>query len=139
MNENLVKFKPLIFNGVYTISHDGQHRTFKVKTQAADARFAANERIIRLLTGSDNENDYEGFGFVHPNCIIVWNKKRLVDKKWQAYADLLFAMITQGEKSIYYLKGYRLHISLTCLVCNRLLSTPESIELGIGPKCAERY
>src|SRR5688572_23093574 len=41
----------------------GQHRTFKVSTVRGDGGLAG-KRIIALLTGSDNENDYTGFGFV---------------------------------------------------------------------------
>jgi hypothetical protein len=48
--------QPTVFNGTYTItSPTGEHRTFRIKTQKDDARFAPGKRTIALLTGSDND------------------------------------------------------------------------------------
>jgi hypothetical protein len=47
-----------LFNGRYTIQskQTGEHRTFWVKTQAADAKFAPGRRVVSLLTGSQNDD-----------------------------------------------------------------------------------
>lgn len=39
-----------LFNGFYTIRNrqTGEHRTFRIATQAEDARFAPGERIVSL-------------------------------------------------------------------------------------------
>ena len=65
---------PATFNGIYTVTNKetGEHRTFAVRTQKEDAKFAPGERIVALLTGPNNEDDYTGFGFVTPAGIIVW-------------------------------------------------------------------
>lgn len=61
-----------MFNGFYTItSPTGEHRTFQVKTQSEDAPFAAGKRIVMMLTGEDNEEDYTGFGFVTAHGVQV--------------------------------------------------------------------
>jgi hypothetical protein len=47
-------------------------------------------------------------------------------------------MATQPNENKYLEKGYRLLISRCCYRCNRLLTHPKSIEIGIGPVCAEK-
>lgn len=58
------KYSIKTHNGKLTFhnSRTGEHRTFQVKTQDADAKFAPGERIVSLLVGNDNQNDYRGFG-----------------------------------------------------------------------------
>jgi hypothetical protein len=43
-----------------------------------------------------------------------------------------------GARLERILPGYRLLVEGTCVRCNRRLTTPESIESGIGPVCAGR-
>ncbi len=131
-----------IFNGKYTVQNreTGEHRTFSIKTQKEDARFAPGKRIIALLTGSNNETDYQSFGFVDDEGVTVWNKKRGTDGKrssWEAYADLVWSLALDAGFSPYAPK-YSLLIEGKCIVCNRTLTEPVSIETGIGPKCAGR-
>ena len=49
------------------------------------------------------------------------------------YADLLVSL-AKGEE----IDGHELLVSRHCLRCNRVLTTPESIESGVGPECAKR-
>jgi hypothetical protein len=130
-----------MMNGTYTIENreTHEHRTFRVRTQPDDAKFAPGSRIVSLLTGADNESDYTGFGFVLPNKVVVWRKKRssvagqLSD--FEIYASMLWVLASNGDASRWSRK-YCLHLSSTCIRCNRKLTTPESIIAGIGPECA---
>lgn len=129
-------------NGKFTLRNreTGEHRTFSVKTQAADARFAPGERVVALLTGSDNENDYTGFGFMKDDGIVVWKSKRQADGSKGAYdwyAEMLFTLVVDGGFSPFAEK-YELMEETVCRVCNRTLTTPESIQSGIGPICASK-
>lgn len=133
----------LKYNGTYTVtSFTGEHRTFMIKTQPDDARFAPASRIISMLVGSDNENDYKGFGFVYDNEIYVWPKKRAAKHQeptfWEKSADMVWSLVTKGDASPYYRKGCRLMVEERCRRCNRKLTNPVSIEAGIGPECAQR-
>lgn len=132
-----------VFNGKYTVRNraSGEHRTFRVRTQPADASFAPGERIVALLTGSDNENDYTGFGFVNEDGVAVWRSKRAKpgEKRshFEIFAELLFSLAVDGAFSPYA-ESYELLMSGTCAVCNRALTEPESITTGIGPVCREK-
>ncbi len=133
---------PALFNGKYTIdSPKGGHRTLRVSTQKANAKFAAGRRIIALLEGSDNCTDYKGFAFLDDTYVSIWRKKcGTVGKPsaFEIYAAMLTDMNTKGEASRYHGMGYRLLLEKTCIRCNRVLTHPESIRAGIGPVCATK-
>lgn len=135
-----------LFNGTYTITNEaGVHKTFTVKTQKDSARFAAGKRIVALLTGSDNETSYTGFGFAHDDGrISVWNKKRTPAFNYFAFLLPKAAQALVGSEGVevegeFEAKGrtYRVQLSKRCLRCNRKLTTPESIERGYGAECAK--
>lgn len=131
-----------LFNGTYTVVNreSGEHRTFRVETQAADAKFAAGKRIVSLLTGPNNGSDYTGFGFVDDDGIHVWAKRREKPEgkrwsPWEVYAIMLWDLAAEGGTR-HYESQYAVRLAGTCLRCNRTLTTPDSIERGIGPICA---
>jgi hypothetical protein len=126
----------VIHNGTYTIaSPKGGWRTFKISTQKADAKFAPNERIISLLTGADNTRDYTGFGFVKPDGqILIWRSKQT--EAFQTLAKMMMQFLRQGDDCQLSRMGYEIKVSRCCRRCNRKLTTPESIDAGIGPECA---
>jgi hypothetical protein len=126
-------FTTATHNGKLTISNPatGEHRTFRIKTQKDDARFAPGSRIVGLLIGQDNENDFQQFGFVNTDgSVIVWNKYR------GTQFEKLAKMLSNLEESC---QRWNLNAawSVKCRRCNRELTTPDSIESGIGPTCSE--
>lgn len=130
---DLGRTAPAIHNGYLTITNPvtGNHRTFRIRTQPADARFAPGERVVGLLTGPDNTEDYQGFGFVQPDgSIRVWRSKRGdgAPSEWERFADLIARRVEYEGRLVY-------QESRRCLRCNRELTDPTSIELGIGPVC----
>lgn len=117
-------------NGVITVENTlrGTHRTFRIRTQKKDASFAPGERILSMLTGPDNTSDYTQIGFVKGDRIILWKQYRT--EHYEALARvLLFPAHFEKLGCKYLHEG-------ACRVCNRPLTTPESIESGIGPICA---
>lgn len=131
---------PRIFNGKITIvNRQGEHRTFQIKTQKKDARFAPGKRIIALLSGPDNQHDFMSFGFVDDNGVHVWQKHRTKSFLW--FAELINVLVGKLPSTCKaeLFEGYEVMISKRCLRCNRELTTPESIESGIGPVCAGGY
>ncbi len=125
-------FSVFTHNGSITMRNpatDG-HRTFRIHTQPDDARFAPGERIVSLLVGPDNTTDYNGFGFVKKDRIVLWRRFR-DSSDFTKYADMLQRPNHyQEEHGIEYLYEGK------CRRCNRTLTVPESIESGIGPVCA---
>jgi len=120
-------------NGKITVTNPaGDHRTFQIKTQKADAKFAPGERIVGLLIGQDNQNDFQSFGFVKDDGrVVVWSKYR--GTQFERLAKMLTNAESEAERF-----GLEFLWSATCRRCNRELTTPESIKSGIGPTCAEK-
>ena len=124
-------------NGTITMENPetGNHRTIRIKTQKADSPFCPGQRVASLLNGSNNERDYTPFAFVKPSGrVIVW--KRLRGDGSPSQYEKLAAMIADPAR--FEARGIRFLFSTMCRVCNRKLTTPESIRSGIGPVCAGR-
>ena len=128
-----------LFNGRYTVSSaaTGEHRTFWVRTQPADAEFAPGKRVLALLTGTQNDDldHYTGFAFVDDGGIHVWRSKADRSPLWGQYAEMLWTLALDGAFSPWVERGYRIHQEGHCIRCNRILTTPSSIAAGIGPIC----
>lgn len=124
----------LTHNGTFTIhsARTGDHRTFRVKTQPADARFAPGKRVVSLLVGPDNTNDYQQFAFVDETGEVVpWSRYRGTDYERHCHVlQDLQRHIADGAVTVF--------VSCRCRVCNRTLTTPESVRSGIGPICDGR-
>lgn len=124
-------------NGEITMHNPetGNHRTIRIRTQPQDATFAPGQRIAYLLNGHDNERDYLPFAFVKDTGkVIVWRRYRGQDTPSQY--ERLALMIADPAR--YEAKGVQYLFSSTCRRCNRTLTTPQSIENGIGPVCEGR-
>jgi hypothetical protein len=117
-------------NGTWTVVSlkTGDHRTFKISTWTKKEN---TPRVVSLLVGSDNESDYQSFGFVNLNGIYVWKKYR--GTKFEQYARMLEKLPQHIENQLV-----DVHHEGRCRMCNRKLTTPESIENGIGPVCMEK-
>lgn len=123
-------------NGFLTIqSPTGQHRTVRIRTQSASANFAPGQRIVGLLTGPDNEHDYQDFGFVG-----VLPCGQAVVRLWQRCRTEFFEKLSLilMYPDHYAGLGVKYLFEGRCRVCNHTLTTPESLARGIGAKCAAR-
>ncbi len=116
----------------------GDHRTFRISTVQKGP--LEGKRVVSLLTGQSNEDDFTGFGFVvtgsfmgEPTAtIMVWRRfqgERGEKSMMERYADMLSRPDHFAAKGVEYL------VSLRCRKCGRLLSVPESIADGLGPIC----
>lgn len=122
--------QPWLPNGVYTLVFPcGTHKTIRVHTQIGGPM--AGKRILSLLIGPVNTDDFEAFGELTPAGLWIW--KRWKGKKPDEYAHLLWVLM-KGEK----IEGHDVMLSKKCLRCNRPLTTPESLARGIGPECEKR-
>ena len=120
-------------NGIITVenTNKGTHRTFRVRTQKDDANFAPGSRVLSLLVGADNTNDYQGIGFVKEDGrVILWRRYRT------EYMEALVRVLQRPD--VFVKKGCEYHYEEKCRKCNRTLTTPESIKSGIGPVCGGR-
>jgi hypothetical protein len=115
-----------------TSNRTGEHRTFRIWTQKEDSKFMPGRRLVGLLVGSDNENDYQAFGVLSESgdAIYLW-------KKYQGsqFYEWVSAALVAPER---FADRVEFSFDGRCRVCNRLLTDPVSVDSGIGPKCAER-
>jgi hypothetical protein len=129
-----------LFNGRYTIEskQTGEHRTFWVRTQEADAEFAPGRRLVSLLTGSQNDDPdcYTSFGFAEESGIRVFPSKQANSPRWTQFADLLWTLALDGAFSPWADRGFTIMDEKRCVRCNRVLTEPNSLRTGIGPVCA---
>lgn len=120
-------------DGTYTVILPNQdYRTLKIQTQAQDSSFMPGKRVMSYLNGPDNWRNYQGFGFVtEDGQFRVW-------KKHESATTLITCaniLLSGPEAMVDGLKAYG-KASGSCGLCGKKLTTPESLELGIGPICA---
>lgn len=163
---------PVLHNGTYTVEHP-KHGHFTVKVHTAAGGDLAGRRIISLLTGPDNAQDYSGVAFWNEDGqdadgkpwphAKIWSKRRgpdsrlpldgyhyqykggwsVFEQKVAIFLDLALRKLAQEDKgerahSHFAGNGYTILRESRCCRCNRKLTHPESIRLGIGPECASR-
>jgi len=129
-----------VFDGTYTIENrkTGQHRTFKIALCRNENSGNAGKRIVGLLSGPDNHQDYTAFGRVEDDRIHVWDHRRRGGgpHDFETYARMLWSLATGDVHAVTWRdKGATLHVAGRCLMCGRKLTVPQSILLGIGPVC----
>ena len=113
----------------------GARKTFEVERNPESANSPLY--FVRLLTGSDNTTDYRYLAMLmdFPDGLRV---KRNTDG-WGLEACVAFEWLIRQvdvvngrdlDQCEFWHEG-------RCCRCGRALTTPESIRLGIGPKCME--
>ncbi len=96
-----------------------------MKVQADDADFLPGRTLVEVLNGPDNTYNYDTLGS------FVDGKLRLFKKHAQggSWFEALQIFLANPEAVLE---------AKNCIICNRVLTTPESIAAGIGPDCAKR-
>lgn len=122
-------------NARFTVSSpSGERYTFRISMKEADTQRPAIW-FVSLLTGSDNESSYTYIGILN----ALTGEVRLTAKS--RYTD-----DTKPVKVIRWAlglvwrdmnppDGYAVRHEGRCARCNRLLTTPDSVDRGIGPEC----
>lgn len=120
------------YNGELTVTSNktGEHRTYLIKT--IETKEGKSARMVGMLSGPDNRNDYVFFGFVNVSqegkaWVYVFKNKL---GKYIEHGKMLGnieSLLEQGKVEVAF--------SVKCRKCNRLLTDPTSIDLGIGPVC----
>jgi hypothetical protein len=120
-------------NAVFTVHNDkGQHYTFRVRRPKDDAPF-----FLNVLTDGNNEGDYTYAGILKENGDVVTTRKSRFTRDSQCVKVASWAVrrVMSGKGMP---EGYGIHHEGRCCRCGRTLTTPESVQLGIGPECAKK-
>lgn len=148
---------PNVHNGTYTVASKVRGH-FTVKLWTAQKGDLAGRRMLSILTGPDNETAFTGIAFWDDGkrLVTVWRRYRGPEssmpidgfhwqpKGWSAYeqklaiwADLAVRGATPERHGFWHGEGYTMELEGRCCRCNRKLTHPESIEMGLGPECAQ--
>ena len=126
--------------GTFTMlnTQSGNRYTFKVSIPK-DSESDNVPHFVAVLTGSDNTNDYQYLGqFRVQGNKLVWSHGRKSGINATAKSALSIAWFfdaLNADRLPSFLETYH---EGTCCRCGRKLTTPESIEAGIGPVCATK-
>ena len=125
----------MIFNGTITLVNRETDSYITLMIKTVQNGKLKGKRILSQLVGSDNVNSYKGFAFVNANDTIkVWHKAST--PKLEQVSEIVRSLMVDGEDSRFN-EAVEMKLSRKCMRCNRKLTTPESIEEGIGPICRE--
>ena len=122
-------------NGKFTVTNlkTGNHRTYQIKTVTGKDKPLYGKRIVSMLTGPDNGNDYKGFAFLR----VADNGKVYVNvwKKFQGGAFDGHAKLLENLETLLDQGTVDVQAATKCRICNLDLTDPDSIASGIGPIC----
>lgn len=96
--------------------------------------------FVKALRGPDNTKDYVYLGLMNPNdgSVRTTGKSKFKrDSTIVKIVNRVLIMVRCGDQHKIVANGWKLHHEGRCGKCGRLLTTPESIERGIGPICVE--
>lgn len=122
--------------GTFTIEGKSSRYTFKESVADKDSR---DTIFVKLLTGSDNESDYQYIGYIKVGTNTIQfqagkkgNAAHPAFKALNWYLHQL-AKLDAGnaDQAKFWHEG-------VCCRCGRKLTTPESVSSGIGPECSKR-
>lgn len=136
LSADVVKDYALAGNATITLQsgNTGAHFTYKIKRHNTDL----NLYFVHLLRGADNENDYTYVGCYYSDnhhFVPVKTYKGKDAMTWPASLRAIRYFFEKIEKIPDVLKVYH---EGRCGACGRTLTTPESLERGLGPECAKR-
>jgi len=128
-------------NATFTVSNpEGKHYTFKVANPKHDMGISLSgvkrpaPYFISVLTGPDNTNNYTYLGMVVENHVKLTkaSKYTMGSTIYRVANWAVMGILKGGELP----DGYSISHAGSCGRCGRKLTTPKSIELGLGPVCA---
>lgn len=120
-------------NATITLESENTNKRFTYKIVQADDN--ENVYFVKLLTGPDNEQDYQYVG-----CYFKDTGKFRAHKKWRemdkfSWPPSLRAISFFFEKLDDIPSKLHVYHEGRCGRCGRKLTTPESVESGFGPEC----
>jgi hypothetical protein len=136
--QNPIKSPSFFIGGkaIFTVSNNkNEHYTYRIRKHKTDEVY-----FVSLLTGPDNTSNYTYLGMYNPNrkgiMVLVTPKSKFKqDSTPVRVVNWAMTMVHCGCKELP--EGYSIQHEGMCCRCGRTLTTPESIENGIGPECSK--
>jgi len=115
---------------IFTITNPlGIHYTYKIVHPEKKPFF------VFLLTGQDNNSNYTYLGTYNPRNFEVYLTAKSKYNDDSTPVKVVRWAIKKVASKISLPEGYKIQHEDRCCRCGRRLTTPESIENGIGPEC----
>lgn len=137
--QNIQDITNFTFGGNATITLEslksGKHFTFKVKKAKKDDE--KSPFFVSVLSGPDNNSSYSYVGVItsdKKNFKLTQKSKVSSDAISYKAFNFFFLQLINGKIH----SDLRVYHSGTCGRCGRKLTTPDSINRGIGPECAKK-
>jgi hypothetical protein len=139
------KIRAFIFGGnsIFTLANKekGTHCTYKVTCKKEPGRTVY---FVSVLSGPDNTSDYSYIGYcTSDKAQKIWTKRDAKQYTDNAPSVIGFnwlltrlAHCIAENKPFPAFAGFY-HVG-SCCKCGRRLTTPESVQNGIGPECAKK-
>jgi hypothetical protein len=114
-------------NAIFTVrsKRTGTRFTYRIKRSKTKGLY-----LVSVLRGPDNEKDFTFFGSIVNGTFHQSRKSRLYSDAPSSVAFRWFWGHVDSDQ-------IEIHHAGKCGRCGRKLTTPESIEKGLGPYCAE--
>lgn len=128
----------------------GTRFTYKIKRGNHEDGTPKDFWFISLLTGEDNENDFQYFGHMwitwnrlgQRNLVYTLGRKSRISsdapsmKAWEYFIAIFHDSDTE-ERLASRLQQVEVWHEGRCGRCNRKLTVPESVSSGFGPECIQ--
>jgi hypothetical protein len=118
----------------------GSHFTYKVQAPFAkdgtSRDLASDFRFVKVLTGSDNENNYSYLGYIRRGVFFHGGHKARIS--YDTPSAKAFTWTWKNIASGSLPPVLEVWHEGRCGRCGRKLTVPSSIASGFGPECAER-
>ena len=115
-------------NAIFTLTSGATGASLTFRLKAVDARPGAF--FASLLTGPDNLSDYTYIGMVEAGRLRATRGTRNADAA--PFKALDWFLRHLDDERVEFRRSGR------CCRCARVLTTPQSIDDGIGPECAQK-
>lgn len=133
MSLNITKDFLKAGKAIFTVANPkGEYYTYRIRRIGEDGPLAAG-----LLTGPDNRANYTYTGIYNPDH----NEVRLTAKSRLTADSVPFKVLTWAVSQVakgVLPDGYSIHHEGKCGRCGRTLTTPDSLNRGLGPECASK-
>lgn len=113
----------------FTVQNTETGNRFTYRAKAA--KDAPGLFFVSLLTGANNESDYQYIGFIRGGAFIPGGRKSRISA--EAPSVKAFGWVWRNASNLP--AKVEVHHEGCCGRCGRTLTVPESIKSGFGPEC----
>lgn len=116
-------------------TQSGEHRTYKIRRPEPTAQYPNPAWFLKQMTGTDNESHYSYIGMINPTdgtVKLTKASKFAEDSNTVKAARWVVSRVMLGTQIPDQID---IRHAGKCGRCGRTLTTPESLDRGIGPEC----